>query len=243
MARILGSMVARNERDRYLVKVIEWHLEFLDGIHLYDDQSDDGTGEMAARAGAVVDVRPDDERPFLEHEGDFRQAAWESFELDMQPLPGDWVLSIDADEFFCAPEGDERHALERLQAFARSQDANAARIRIDEIFDFVDEVPQRRIDGYWSTIAAPRLFRYQAGGRFANRRMGCGSTPTFVNPVNADMLPYSILHYGYAHSDDRLEKHRRYTSMRNNGHNSRHIDSIVKAATLEAIPSTRWPEL
>lgn len=241
--RILGSIVARNEVGRYLGDVIGWHLEFLDGVHLYDDQSDDGTVDVASRAGAVVDVRSDDVRPFLEHEGEFRQAAWQSFEVDMQPLPGDWVLSIDADEFFCSPDAQERDALELLKSFARSQDANATRVRIDEVFDVIAGVPQKRVDGFWAQISAPRMFRYESGGRFANRRMGCGSSPTYVAPVDATALACGILHYGYAHSEDRLEKHHRYSSIVHHGHNTRHIDSILKPATLQPVGGDRWPDL
>lgn len=241
--RILGAMVARNEQDRYLSQVLEWHLEFLDGIHLFDDRSDDGTAVVAADAGAVVDVRPHDVSRFLEHEGDFRQAAWESFELDMQPVPGeDWVLSIDADEFFVSQTaGPERLSLERLVSFARSQEANAINLRIDEIFGVdVDGTPLKRVDGFWGQIAAPRFFRYQAGGHFANRRMGCGSTPTYVRPVSAVKMAHSILHYGYADEIDRHVKHRRYTHI-GQGHSSKHVDSILQPPTLERLEGERWP--
>lgn len=243
MMRILGSMVARNEEHRYLDACLDWHLEFLDGVHIFDDQSTDGTREMAlTRRNAWVDQRADTEASFMEHEGDFRQAAWEAFEMTMQPVPGDWVLSIDADEFFCSPAEDERVALTVLAMFARAQDANAVNVRIDEIFGICDDIPMKRIDGFWGSIAAPRLFAYNAGGHFANRRMGCGSTPTYVRPVSAVTLMPSILHYGYAAEPDRHTKYARYTSV-SSGHNSRHVESILRPPTLEALTGDRWPSL
>lgn len=67
MARILGMIVTKNEADRYLDCNLAWHSKLLDGIVVYDDQSDDATAEVAEFHRCRY-VRRDDGVPtFLEH--------------------------------------------------------------------------------------------------------------------------------------------------------------------------------
>lgn len=222
----------KNERWRYLADCLMWHLDFLDGIFIYDDQSTDGGDELARQLGAVVETRPPDAPSFLQHEGDFRQAGYEAFELALQPLPGDWVLSFDFDEFLVS-DGGEREALIGLADLVDENfpGCNAVDLHFEEIFDIAGDKLYSRIDGFWADINAPRLFRYDLGGHIPNRAMGCGSVPSYVRAADYTPVNLRMLHFGYATADDRENKYDRYTAVGNNGHNPAHIASIVAVPT------------
>lgn len=224
--RIFGLLCVRNEAARYLNDCLLWHSSILDDIFVYDDQSDDATATIAENLGAYVEIRPDEVLSFTEHEGEFRQAAWNAFEYVLMPEAGDWVLALDADEFFVASAGPERVALQELARAADLDDCNAVTLHFHEVFGKNDDGdPLVRVDGYWGDTDHPRLFRYQERGKFANRKMGGGSTPTYVNPTRANGKAV-MLHYGYYRRQDQERKHAFYTALQN-GHNPQHIDSIV----------------
>jgi glycosyltransferase involved in cell wall biosynthesis len=228
---IWGVMCVRNEADRYLADVLDWHLNFLDGIFVFDDQSTDHTVEICRQYPKVeVEVRPDDVPALLEHEGDFRQAGWEAFETSVQPMDWDWVLAIDADEFFVAP-GDERTALLDIIRYAEFDKSCAAKLRIEEIYSVDGGVPHERVDGYWGGINGLRLVRYDPVARFANRRLGGGSVPVPRRSI-MDATDWSgrLQHFGYVRSEDRGTKYDRYRSVP--GHNERHVQSIIEPPTL-----------
>lgn len=241
--RVFGLMVAKDEAARYLKPVINWHMEFLDELFLFDDLSTDGTPELAEFLGAHVELRDEAAPSFIEHEGQFRQASWEAFEMRMRPKSNDWILSIDTDEFFVAQISNEHYALHELIEIADGVEANSVSLSIPEVFDtLVDGQPLVRLDGYWKEISGLRLFRYQQGGKFANRQMGCGSAPTYADStMDATGLPMSILHYGYAKKDDREAKYQRYNNMASHGHNGNHIQSILQPPTLAPWQGSRWP--
>lgn len=229
---IWGVMCVRNEADRYLMDVLEWHLGFLDGIFVYDDQSTDETPIIAdGFPNVLVEVRPDEVPSLLEHEGDFREAGWLAFETSFQPMMGDWVLAIDADELFVAP-GDERVALLDIIRFAEHDNIRAAKLRIEEIFAIQGNVPQRRVDGWWDTITGIRLTKYDPNFKFANRKLAGGSVPVPRGTI-LDATDWSggLQHYGYVSPEDRENKYDRYVSFA--GHNKAHVRSIVEPPQLK----------
>lgn len=220
-------MVVRNEADRYLNSVLRWH-SFVDDMHIYDDQSTDDTAHRAAFKGAIVDVRPEGVPSFLEHEGLFRQAAWEAFEAQCDPQLGDWVLLLDADEFVVG----ERSVLEEEVDAAEAVLAKSLDVRIHEVFDVRGVVPLIRKDGYWPDIQARRIVRYEPGGRFPQRELACGSHPTYVAESKSLAAQHvSILHYGYAAKSDRMNKYTRYVDRP--GHSKLHVESILRKPELE----------
>ena len=220
-------MCARDEADRYLDLSLSALCPAVDEVFVYDDQSTDRTVEVARHHAAHVVIRPNAVPAFLEHEGRFRQAAWDAFCATIVPQPGDWVLAVDADEIVLA-EGDPKAVL-------RSGAVGVARgIKIPEVFDVRDGTPYIRLDGQWGKIIGSRFFAYQHGGVFADKAMASGSEPTYVVGVNRQMLEgFWLLHLGYANPRDRAEKYARY-SMRP-GHADTHVASIVKEPDL-----ARW---
>lgn len=240
MARILGMIVTKNEADRYLDCNLAWHSKLLDGIVVYDDQSDDATAEVAEFHRCRY-VRRDDGVPtFLEHEGAFRQAGYEALERLLEPEMGDWIMAFDADEFLVArgEDDDERISLEQACRHAESLVAYSVHLPRPEAW----EVKPLRVrkDGYWGSIKCTRLFKWRPGGVIQQKAMGCGSEPGYVgmnriSPYNHGLY---LMHYGYVDPEDRQEKYDRYTGLSNHGHNDVHIQSILQQPTLEVWEGT-----
>jgi hypothetical protein len=217
---LIAHLVARNEADRYLTDCLSALAPLVDHIHLFDDKSTDATPFIARDLGAEVYTRPDGCPSFLDHEGLFRQAAWES----MGTLPeGSWVVCLDADEFLTA---DPRpHAW-----------GSPKRLKVREVFDIRDGEPMVRIDGFWDRIEAARLAPWTPHSAFPDRAMGCGSLPLAVSQGPFETLSEpQILHYGYVRPEDREDKLRRYRSRP--GHNPKHVASITKAGRLRKLRS------
>lgn len=240
--RIFGHMVARNEGDRYLRQCIRWHLPHLDAFHVFDDCSEDDTLFEAAASGAVVDRRTPAETAFIDNEAEFRQAAWRSMERHLRPERDDWILCIDADEFFMSTHpamGDLRAALEELAASipltgAGEGTCNAAAFPVEELWGDDGERTYKRIDGYWGSITAERFVRYQPNGKFKKRRgLGGGSLPSYARRHPRLASGVAIMHAGYLDSRDRLEKWKRYTQTR--GHGSKHVNSVLSDPELHRL--------
>lgn len=230
--RLLLNMVARNEADRYLGACLSWIKPYVDDLFLYDDRSDDGTLEVAKAHGVKTQRRAAQIPSFMEAEGLFRETGWHRMMEALNPRSGDWVLCLDADEF---PVPRER--LRGLCLEADKKGFRSINVRMPEIFS-LDPVAERT-DGYWGTIVGTRLMRFQYGDQtFRTPRMGSGVFPAYAyqcsNWNERSECGLRILHYGYAREEDRIRKHERYTSIVANGHNDRHIQSILKEPTLRA---------
>lgn len=222
----------RNEAGRYLEACLSWASTFADAIHVYDDDSDDDT-RLIADKYAAVSAR---EGPpsFADHEGLFRQGAWNAFEDTFRPDVGDWVLALDADEFLVGTRDNIRPQLEELIGHAERNQYTGIEFPVIEIFDatFGDEMTlQRRTDKYWRFINEVRLFPYQVDALFAGKDSGCGSRPTYADQKTLNVSDLWLLHLGYARPEDRRAKYDRYLGTR--GHNPTHVASIIQAPTLE----------
>lgn len=234
MTRIVGHLCVRNEADRYLKEVLDWHSQILDEIFVFDDQSDDDTAAVASDF-ATVEVRTTGSG-FMEDESAFREQAWTQMEAVMGLEVGDWILCLDADEFFVATSATERKELDWA---LRDLGETSVDLRIDEVFDVRDGLPYRRTDGFWGDIHGTRLVKYMPKGHFQQRPMGGGSIPTYgyANVWDARNEDFGILHYGYARPEDRQAKYDRYSNKA--GHSSVHIESILQPPTLEPIHLVR----
>ena len=236
--RVLCQTVVRNEASRYWASWLHWHVGIFgkECVHVFDDNSTDDTAQMAVDAGVTVTARGG-APAFLEHEGRFRQRAWNAMEALLQPEPGDWVFCVDSDEFLLSRD-DEQADLYRACEWANHQQRGVYTVSIPEVFH--SEVTEDgklvdlavRTDGWWGQIAGTRLFAWQRSGIFADKPMASGSEPTYV-PLAArtTLQGMWLLHLGYAQSDDRKAKYLRYT-VSPGGHANTHIQSILSEPTL-----------
>lgn len=237
--RLHALTVGRNEVDRYFPVMLARTAPIVDDWFFMDDQSTDDTPHLAAGWCETM-TRPDGVPSFLEHEGQFRQFAYDRFEERMNPEPGDWVLAIDCDELLVSAAGDEpadiRAGLDR--AIRLAGDNNAIVMPVPECFGFDDDgTPLCRTDGFWGGIRGTRLYRWQPGGRFSDKPMGSGSEPSYAiqAPRSEDNAGVSIMHFGYADPADVQAKYQRYNATQH-GHNDKHIQSIITPPVLR-----RWP--
>lgn len=228
---IWGMMIVRNEADRYLQSVLEWHLNFLDDIFIFDDQSEDETVDLCLSYTDNVKRRPPSVPPFLEHEGFFRQWAWEDLH-NSGVSEGDMVLLIDADEFFVS-DRDELVALAALNDEMLTAGASSVRFMMPEIWDYRGDDLFIRVDGFWNRNKNIRLVKYREGTTFAPKKMGGGSVPMWYTNEHVYEGIDPIIHFGYLNSDDREAKSKRYTEIVGNGHSARHIASILDKPRLQ----------
>ena len=227
--RIFALMPVRNEASRYLDAVLKWHNGFFDQIFVFDDQSEDESVNIIETNGAVLGIRESNDRSFLEHEGAFRQAAWDAMEKTLKPQDGDWIFALDADEFLVSLDGRQ---LREIAISAQSSGFDSVQIPIPEVFALKDGCPFVRVDGYWANLSAPRFFTYVRGATFKDVAMACGSAPQQITRPNGSS-GLRLLHYGYVRQEDKAVKYKRYSGRP--GHNSVHVNSIVQQPRLE-----RW---
>jgi len=234
VTKIIGSMVIKNEKDRYLEDCINHAFTFLDEIFVYDDRSEDDSAEIARDLGCRVVVRPDNESSFLDHEGQFRYSAWRSLEQIIEPDISDWIFSFDADEFMVA-ESHVEETLHNAVSHAESNKCISVILPFSEIFRIDEQGLWARTDGLWNTIRGPRLFKYNINGYWNNKPMGCGAEPDYVSRGRFSHQNYglNVLHLGYAKDEDKKEKYTRYSSLSDHGHNNSHILSILTEPTLQ----------
>lgn len=231
------AMIVRNEMSRHLSQAVACAMEVADlcggEFIVTDDCSDDGTYEFLRRERLPVRLRQNYRPMFMEHEGRARQQHLEW--TARYVAPGDWVLSLDADETINSPE--------ILQASVKEAEAKGKPVILMPLYEFwSEEPPQYRVDGFWFGTQASRLYRWQEGGQIQDREFGCGSEPTYVAGAvrrgeHLHCKDLHLLHWGYSREHDRVAKHERYVQrMGGHGHNNRHVQSIVSAPTLRSYP-------
>lgn len=244
--RLIGHMVIRNELDRWLTATLPWLTRLCDGnVAVYDDQSTDGTLDYAESLGIHAARRQDAIPSFTKNEGVFRWAGWQAMERALSPRAGDWILAVDADEFLVSKTVGADVTLVASQLYDAIAEAEALKqrtvtFRVAEIFGF-DGMgwPLERTDGYWGSITACRLARWQVQGTFSSQQEGGGSLPsTWPRATTVD--PHlELLHYGHARPEDRVVKHERYRT--GTGHNPQHVASILTTPTLRHWAGMRPP--
>lgn len=215
---IYAQMVGRNEEGRFLEPVLERLSGQVDKIIFTDDCSDDNTAKIAAKYANVYSTN---EPLFSKHEGQLRAFAWGN--LSAHAKLGDWVIAIDCDEMLYH-QGDND-----IASVLQQSEYDVVNVRFAHMWN-EDEY---RVDKLWRPNNSSRIFRFKDNGGFANRRLACGSEPTYVVDwvrqrnfwLNSGLV---MKHLGYVNDSDKIKKYERYSTLDGGEfHAINHINSII----------------
>ena len=219
MAKLIAQMIGRNEADRFLPEVLDHLKTIADVIVFTDDCSTDNTLEIAKEKGCEGFASIWDEPHFPINEGEQRMQAWKNLETIAEW--GDWILAIDADEKLFVPYPNLRSFFDH--------DIDVMGVAF---FHMWNET-HFRVDKAWRPNLSSRLFRYFPNGTFNNRKLACGSEPTYVQDSirMGKVLWQSELrmqHLGYVKDEDKKLKYDRYMKLDGGDfHAKAHIESII----------------
>lgn len=214
-------MVGRNESSRFLEPVLQRIKSQVDKIVFTDDCSSDNTAEIAAK---YAEVYVNSEPLFATNEGLLRATAWKN--LEQHASEGDWIIAIDCDE--------------KLYNINNLNNPDINSVLNQSPFDVVNvrfyhmwNENQYRVDKLWAPNNSSRIFRFKSNGKFVDRKLACGSEPTYVvediRRKNYWLQSGLIMqHLGYTYDDDKQNKYMRYMNLdKGEFHNIKHIESII----------------
>jgi glycosyltransferase involved in cell wall biosynthesis len=215
---IIAQMVGKNESNRFLEPVLQRLSTQVDKIIFTDDCSDDNTAEIASKYAEVFKT---DKTLFTENEGNLRSNAWRN--LEKFAKEGDWVVAIDCDEMLYQDRDlDLKHVLDQSPY-------DVVNVRFYHMWNET----QYRVDKLWAPNNSSRIFRYRDHGTFFDKKLDCGSEPTYVVEWvrQRNYFLHSGLmmqHLGYVRDEDKVSKYNRYISIdKGEFHNLQHIESIM----------------
>ncbi len=225
MSIIIANMVVRNEADAYLPQVLDRLQHQVDLICVTDDASTDNTFELLTSYDKLG-AQQLDTPTFSVNEGQLRQWSWNWLEEHVREGGWDWrdvwVLAIDADEELYQTRGT-LHELTEAKPW--------------EVFDIefyhMWNETQYRNDGGWKVHGSTRFFKYYPEGKFADRKLACGSEPTYVQDLirhrrYAKNTGLKMKHLSYIKDEDKQKKYDRYMQLDGGAfHANAHILSII----------------
>ena len=215
---IIAQMVGKNESNRFLEPVLQRLSTQVDKIIFTDDCSDDDTAQIASKYAEVFKT---DKTLFTENEGNLRSSAWRN--LEKFAKEGDWIVAIDCDEMlYQDTDLDLKYVLDQSPY-------DVVNVRFYHMWNET----QYRVDKLWAPNNSSRIFRYRDNGTFFDKKLACGSEPTYVVQWvrQRNYFLHSGLmmqHLGYARDEDKVSKYNRYISIdKGEFHNLQHIESIM----------------
>ena len=218
---IAHMVVGEGEADRYLDQTLERVTWWADKTHVVLDNP--ATQAETEIVDKWADSWQHSNYTWVDHEGEFRQNAWNLMETNWRPTPNDHIVIIDADEtvvqYDTIQKASQQHAGKRLG------------FRFHEMWS----PTHYRIDGFWKPYVAHIMIPYQPHGHFKDRPIASGREPTYAaNIPRVDIPIADLLHYGYADDADKASKYVRYKTLDGGKyHNPSHIQSIIRTATLQ----------
>ena len=218
--KLIAQMVGHNEADRHLREVLTHLVPLVDDIVYTDDASTDDTPDIFEEFGAHV--YRNDTQLFTVDEGALRRGAWKNLENHIEL--GDWVLAIDCDEKLWATTPGKS-----LRELLKVQHYDVLAIKFYHMWNET----HYRVDKAWRPVESSRLFRYFYGGQFQDRKLACGSEPTYVRTLiqrgrflqNTGLI---MQHLGYVRDEDKRAKYDRYMAIDGGDfHAKAHLESIL----------------
>lgn len=231
-SRLVAMMPVKNEADRYLTQALEELSEFVDQIVVLDDASTDATPEICASFPKVI-LHRSKTPEFLVNESRFRARLWD---LTAQAEP-DWILAIDADEFF-----EERIKYE-IDFLIDQDHYDAVEFRL---FDFWNGMTHVRVDGGWNPWPkrVRMLVRFHPGRTYTwpDRRLHCGRIPLELKGMlTVFQSDLRVKHFGWARPEDIKRKYERYRSIEESEHLKSVLDGPEEIKLEPWIPTRRLP--
>ena len=218
---IIAQMVGRNESSRFLEPVLKRIKNQVDKIVFTDDCSTDNTAEIASQ---YAEVYINNEPLFSTNEGLLRATAWKN--LEQHASEGDWIIAIDCDEMLYNIKDLDNP---NVQTVLNQSPFDVVNVRFYHMWNET----QYRVDKLWAPNNSSRIFRFKSYGKFVDRKLACGSEPTYVVEdirrknywLNSGLI---MQHLGYVHDDDKQNKYMRYMNLdKGEFHNIKHIESII----------------
>lgn len=215
---LIAQMVVRNEANRFLVRVLDDLLSYVDEIVVTDDCSTDDTFQICSDYTDFI--YKTEENLFVTNEGLLRQVALDN--LANHAKTGDWILAIDADEIVWPTVLPIKELIKTVKY---------------DVFglEFVNMWSEThyRVDKFWAPITCTKLYRYMKGGKIKDRLLACGSEPTYVEESMrmGRWMKHSGLvlqHLGYVRDKDKKAKYSRYQEIDGGRyHSGEHLQSIL----------------
>lgn len=216
---IFAMLRVKNE-SRWITSVLNSILPLCTHIFILDDESTDGTAELAESLpqwDQITVIRD----PFAGEPIDERRDKQNLLERVMRLVPrayqnGDptspyWCLAIDGDEVL-APGG-----VETIREVISTATAHSFALPVLYLWDSPDMV---RVDGVYGRFTRPSLFRlFNRNHRFMSTRHGnganfhCSSVPMELLGGSVKIPGAPLLHYGYMEAEDRRRKFDWYTAL------------------------------
>jgi glycosyltransferase involved in cell wall biosynthesis len=202
--KLVLSMIMRNEADRYLERALLEHRQYIDAAVIIDDGSTDDSVLLCERILQGVDlhiIRNPISR--FSNEVELRKQQWRET-IALEP---EWILNLDADEFF------ENRFKTEVQRLINNQDADLYYFRL---YDFWNETHYRE-DQYWQahSIYRPFLLRYQKDfiAEWQDTPQHCGRFPKNIASLSYAFSDLRLKHMGWSNPMDRLAKYERYLKL------------------------------
>lgn len=200
-ARIMLSMIVKNEQGRYLSRVLKSLVGHIDEAVIIDDGSTDQTIQLCEDILTDIPVHIiKNKESMFANEVSLRKMQWEET-VKRNP---DWILNLDADELV------EDGFWESAFTILNNPDCGQCCFRL---YDMWNET-QYREDDFWNAHKKSRTFllRYDPDFPYQWKEtpQHCGRFPANSSQFPKAEVDFRIQHFGWATKEDRALKYKRY---------------------------------
>lgn len=221
---ITTAALIRNEKGKFLEEILLIWEEFSSRILILDNESTDGSGEVARKRGAeVLSVKGE----MWGNESFYRKALFES--ARKRTPEGEWIFILDADMI---------PARNPLSLFEAAGDAIAFPL-YDIWYVYDDGFLTYREDNFWQGHLHPRIWavrntpKHFLNTSWGKKGMHSGHFPLNMHLPTVTFAPkdFSLLHFAYSSDPLRYAKLSQYTSV------SSHLSAFEKAHAQSIVDS------